>query len=117
MTPGLPPSEGVTQPEAESAAASGPAQRWYSKALAIIFATLCLEMGCFLLLFPWTGWASDFADFKPAWEPYWNHLSVRLVISALGLVNLYIAFVEIHRLRRFAKGRPINYPVDRQSVE
>jgi hypothetical protein len=111
MTPGLPPSEGVTPPgapapEAQSAATPGPAQRWYSKALAIFFATLCLEMGCFLLLFPWTSWASDFSDFKPAWEPYWNNLFVRLVISALGLVNLYIAFVEIHRLRRFAKSRP-----------
>jgi hypothetical protein len=102
MTPGIPPN-GDAPPEAPPAADPTPAPRWYSKPLSILFATLCLQMGGFLLLFPWTRWATDFADFKPTWEPYWNHFPVRLAISALGAANLYIAGVEIYRLRRFVK--------------
>ena len=103
MTPGEPHSETVAPPDPEIAPRPQPPSRWYRKTLAILFATFCLEMGCFLLLFPWTGWASDFAAFKPAWAPYWEHVYTRIAISALGLANLYIAFLEIHRLRRFAK--------------
>jgi hypothetical protein len=103
MTPSEPQSEAVTPPGANGAVSPRAGYRWYHKALAIIFATFCLEMGCFLLLFPWTDWASDFAAFKPTWAPYWEHMYARIAISGLGLVNLFIAFVEIYRLRRFAK--------------
>lgn len=102
MMPGEPQSEAMAR-TAESAGDPPAAYRWYHKALAIALATFCLEMGCFLLFFPWTSWSSDFAAFKPAWEPYWNHVYVRIGISALGLANLYIALIEIFRLRRFAK--------------
>ncbi len=99
----MPGEDAMPPPGAEIASGTRARYRWYHKAVAVVFATLCLEMACFLLLFPWTRWASDFAAFKPAWEPYWNHLYIRVGISALGLVNLYIAFLEIYRLRRFAK--------------
>jgi hypothetical protein len=90
-------------PGAEGPAKPRATYRWYHKTLSIVFATLCLEMGCFLLLFPWTQWAADFADFKPAWAIYWDRTYIRLAISALGLVNLYIALIEIYRLRRFQR--------------
>jgi hypothetical protein len=103
MTPGEPQSEAPASPATEPVARSHAAHRWYSKTLAVLFAAFCLEMGFFLLLFPWTSWASDFAAFKPAWAPHWEHAWVRIAISALGAVNLYVASVEIYRLRRFAK--------------
>jgi hypothetical protein len=71
--------------------------------LAVLFAACCLEIGCFLLMFPWTSYARDFAAFRPEWRAYWDNLYARGAISGLGLVNLYIAFLEIYRLRRFAR--------------
>ena len=77
--------------------------RWFHRLSAVLFATFCLEVGCFLLIFPWTGYATDFAAFRPEWRHYWYNAYVRGAISGLGLVNLYISFVEIFRLRRFAR--------------
>jgi hypothetical protein len=70
---------------------------------AVLFATVCLEIGCFLLIFPWTSYATDFAAFRPEWRQYWDNMYVRGAISGLGLINLYIALIEIFRLRRFAR--------------
>ena len=103
MTAGEPQSNAVTGPEAVASARSVARYHWYQKALAIGFATLCLEMGCFLVLFPWTRWAEDFAAFQPVWAPYWDNPYARVAISGLGVVNLVISFIEIHRLRRFAR--------------
>ncbi len=102
MTPAEPPP-----PEAAAMvlppAPSGPRYRWYHKLGAVLFVTVCLEIGFFLAVFPWTPWAADFAAFRPQWRAYWDSAFVRGAISGLGLVNLYVAFVEIFRLRRFAK--------------
>ena len=103
MTPGEPQSEAPPPPATEPLARGRVTHRWYRKTLAVFFATFCLEMGFFLLLFPWTAWASDFAAFKPTWAPYWENAWVRIAISALGAVNLYVASIEIYRLRRFAR--------------
>ena len=56
-------------------------------------------------MFPWTEyWDSNyFSAFLPAWQPYWDNMYVRGAISGLGVVNLYISFIEIFRLRRFAR--------------
>jgi hypothetical protein len=82
---------------------TAPSYHWLRKLLAVVFATLCLETGFFLLIFPWTSWAADFAHFRPEWREYWDNTFVRGAISGLGLVNLYVALVEIANLRRFAK--------------
>ena len=76
--------------------------RWYHKMSAVVFATICLEIGCFLLIFPWTSYATDFTAFRPEWGQYLKNMYVQGAISGLGLVNLYIAFIEVFRLRRFA---------------
>ena len=97
------PGTGAVQPPAtETPAPSRPAYRWYHKLLAVVFATICLEIGFFLVVFPWTSYATNFAAFKPEWRPYWHNVYVRCAITGLGVVNLYVAFVEIFRLRRFA---------------
>ncbi|MGD0498746.1 MAG: hypothetical protein ABSC23_09960 [Bryobacteraceae bacterium] len=102
MTPGDPVAGAAPPPAVETSPLPQSAYRWYHKLTAVVFATFCLEIGFFLVVFPWTSYAADFAAFKPAWQPYWYNPYMRCAITALGLVNLYIAFVEIFRLRRFA---------------
>ena len=82
-----------------------PVYRWYHKTFAVVLIAFCLEIGLFLLIFPWTEYweANYFAAFVPEWHQYWDNMYVRGAISGLGVVNLYISFVEIFRLRRFAR--------------
>jgi hypothetical protein len=82
-----------------------PRHRWYHKMSAVLFITFCLEIGFFLLIFPWTEfWDNNyFSTLIPEWRFYWDNLYVRGAISGIGVVNLYISFVEMFRLRRFSK--------------
>jgi len=82
-----------------------PEFRWYHKITAVLFITFCLEIGFFLLIFPWTEfWENNyFAALVPEWHQYWGNMYVRGAISGVGVVNLYISFSEMFRLRRFAK--------------
>jgi len=109
MTPTEPDPPGALpaadQPEPGPVPVARPDFRWYHKMFAVLFITFCLEVGFFLLIFPWTdSWDRNyFAGFAPKWSAYWNNLYVRGAVSGLGVVNLYISFVEVFRLRRFAK--------------
>jgi hypothetical protein len=89
----------------EIAPVAAPPPRWYHKVSAVLFITFCLEIGLFLLVFPWTEyWDSNyFSELFPAWQPYWDNMYVRGAISGLGVINLYISFIEIFRLRRFSR--------------
>ena len=82
-----------------------PVYHWYHKMSAVIFITFCLEIGLFLLIFPWTDYwpVNYFSTLIPAWSSYWDNMYVRGAISGLGVLNLYISFIEIFRLRRFAR--------------
>jgi len=84
---------------------SPPPPRWFHKVSAILFITFCLEIGIFLLVFPWTEYwdLNYFSGLVPSWQPVWDNMYVRGAISGLGVVNLYISFIEIFRLRRFAR--------------
>ena len=75
--------------------------------LLVIF---CLEIGIFLLIFPWSRyWDTNFfSEMVPEWRQYWANTYFRGLVSGLGVANLYIALVEAFRLRRFAGKRPIN---------
>ena len=99
----IPPAPASDGAPATSAGRSRPACRWYHKLSAVLFATICLEIGCYLAIFPWTSSTTDFAAFRPEWRQYVDNLYVRGAISGLGLINLYIAAIEIFRLRRFAR--------------
>lgn len=82
-----------------------PEYRWYHKVWAVLLITFCMEIGFFLVIFPWTGsWEHNyFSSFIPEWHRFWDNMYVRGAISGLGVVNLWISFAEIFRLRRFAK--------------
>jgi hypothetical protein len=78
-----------------------PRYRWYHKVAAVLFITFCLDIGLFLLIFPWTDYWSSFAAFARTVRPYVDNLYVRGAISGLGILNLYISLGEVFRLRRF----------------
>ena len=72
--------------------------------LALLIVIVCLELGLFLLVFPWTDyWTSNyFATFIPQYFWVWENAYFRGAVSGLGVVNLCICFSEIIRLRRFS---------------
>jgi hypothetical protein len=67
-------------------------------------AVFCFELGVFLLLFPWTHyWDVSYGLFLPAWvRPLWANPYFRGAVSGVGLLNIYISFAEVFRLRRFS---------------
>jgi hypothetical protein len=94
-----------TIPAAHAPAEAPPRFKWYHKLSAVVFITFCLEVGFFLLIFPWTdAWDNSyFANLGPDWHIYWGNMYVRGAVSGVGVVNLYISFLEMFRLRRFAR--------------
>lgn len=103
----MPPQPQVPAREAEVAHSAAPesAYQWYHKLAALLFIVFCLELGVFLLLFPWSSWWNQnfFSTVVPEWHQYWSNAYVRGAVSGLGVLNLYIALVEIFRLRRFSR--------------
>lgn len=91
-------TEPIPAPEAQH-------YRWYHVALALIFIVFCLELGLFLVVFPWSDFweRSFFSQLAPELRIYWDNAFLRGAISGLGLVNVYISLLEIFRLRRFAR--------------
>jgi hypothetical protein len=79
--------------------------RWYHKASALLFAVFCFELGVFLLVFPWLdSWSGNsIRSLHPWLRIVWNQPEFRGAVSGLGVINLYIALVEIIRLRRFSQ--------------
>ena len=78
---------------------------WMQKLSAILFCVFCLELGLFLLIYPWLGnlWNQNwFFGLRPEWQRFLLSEQFRGAISGLGILNLFIAFLEILRLRRFA---------------
>ena len=57
---------------------------------AVVFITFCLEIGLFLLIFPWTEYwdGNYFSSLLPQLRDYWNNMYVRGAVSGLGVVNL-----------------------------
>jgi len=94
-------TEPITAPEA-------PRYRWYHVAAALIFIVFCMELGMFLVIFPWSAFwdRSFFFSLAPEGRLYWDNTYLRGAVSGLGIVNVYIALVEIFRLRRFARRSP-----------
>ena len=87
---------------------------WYHKLTALLFAIFCFEMGLFLLIFPWIGnqWETNYfasisadsyraASVAQWWRLLWISPYFRGAVSGLGVINIYIAVLEIFRLRRF----------------
>ena len=88
------------QPELETPV-ERPHSGWYRRLGALQFVIFCFEIGVFLLVFPWldpwdNNWVADMRWLARVWDnPYF-----RGALSGLGLLNIYISFVEVFRLKR-----------------
>ncbi len=95
----------MTRREEETADTAAAQHRWYHKAASVLFAIFCFEIGLFLLYLPWSRyWDDHFLATYPAWHAWWASPFLRGAVSGLGIVNLYISFGEVFRLRRFSAG-------------
>jgi len=92
-------------PAPEAPPPDAPPHRWLHIGLALIFIVFCLELGMFLVIFPWSDlWdRSFFSALAPEWRTFWDNAYLRGAVSGLGIVNLYISLTEIFRLRRFSR--------------
>jgi len=66
------------------------------KILRYLFALLTLEIGLFLIVFPWTDrWMFNYMQDTNTWlRDVWEDPYFRGAISGLGVVNIYLAFLD-----------------------
>ncbi len=81
--------------------------RWYHKLSGLLYVIFCFEMGIFLLVLPWLRiWETNYFSWVVPdsgwWRGLWLSPYVRGIVSGVGLVNIFIALVEVFRLRRFS---------------
>jgi hypothetical protein len=84
-------------------APAGPS--WSQRLGSVLLIIICLELGLFLLIYPWSdGWSDNYfawavrGSIQPAWHAFWTNSFVRGAISGMGAVNLWIAVTEVFRL-------------------
>ena len=71
--------------------------KWHRRVLGFCLAIFAFELGLFLVIFPWLGnWdLSWVAVHSPGLSAFWMSHYFRGAISGLGLLNIYIAVVEL----------------------
>jgi len=97
----------VVGPQVEDAAAPpAPVRFWHRRVWAICFAIFALEIGLFLVVFPWMdSWTvNHLQTWFPRLQDLWGDPYLRGAVSGLGLVNVYIAGGEVIRLIRGPRG-------------
>ncbi len=92
-------------PETEQAGpppSSGRFEQLHRRVLGICLVTFALEIGLFLVVYPWTrGWALNFLPVRVGGlVDVWMSYSLRAAVSALGAVDMWIAGAEFLRLVR-----------------
>jgi hypothetical protein len=76
---------------------------WQNRLLSISFAIFAFEIGLFLVIFPWLGdaWSSNFFEaLSPSLQGLWDGPYLRGAVSGLGLINMYIALLQVARMFR-----------------
>ena len=74
------------------------------KLAAVLFCVFCIELGLFLLFYPWLGhlWERNWLlRFRPEWTAFLMSEEFRGAVSGLGILNLFVGLIETFRLRRF----------------
>jgi hypothetical protein len=90
------------EPPAQLEVVPRPEYRWYHKTAGLIAVILLFELGIFLLVWPWTKeW--DLTILPNDLRRIWNSNYFRGGASGLGVLNLYLFFIEVFRLRRFSR--------------
>lgn len=90
--PQIPADPSLDQPE-------GPRRHWL---LLLCFALFSFEIGIFLVVFPWMdNWSLNyFAGASPRLEDLWEEPALKGAVSGLGMVNIYVAILQLIRLFR-----------------
>jgi hypothetical protein len=72
------------------------------KVVHYCFALFTLEIGLFLLIFPWTEtWLlNELQDKTPLLQELWQNPFVRTGLSGLGVLNIYLAISDFLRTLR-----------------
>lgn len=97
--------EQPTGPPALGVKGSEPPMRprpWQSMLLSISFALFCLEIGAFLVVFPWLdSWNLNyFSAVSSRIQDIWDAQYFRGAISGIGLLNVWVALHQIRNLFR-----------------
>ena len=73
--------------------------RWHQRVLGFCLVVFALELGLFLLVFPWlSSWNMSWIPVhSPEFTSLWMSRYFRGALSGLGILNLYIAFTELLR--------------------
>lgn len=73
--------------------------KWHRRVLGFCFVIFAFELGLFLVVFPWlqTWDLSWVPAHSPHFSAMWMSSYFRGALSGLGLLNIYIAFVELVR--------------------
>ena len=97
----------MTEPTEATSAPAVPAHHWFQKVSAIVFIIFCLELGLFLVIYPWTeDWDHNlFASSLhiARWNEWWHSPFLKGALSGLGFLDLWVSLGEIFRLRRFSR--------------
>ncbi len=73
--------------------------RWQKRVLGFCFALFALEVGLFLIIFPWRdSWDLNWVPLQNAkLRLIWMSPYFRGALSGLGLVNIYVGLAELGR--------------------
>ena len=83
----------------EPAGTSGRQRTWQRRLLGICFAIFTVEVGLFLVVFPWTDtWNLNYLQGLIPIQGFWVNPFFRGALTGLGVVNLYLACLEVARL-------------------
>ena len=82
-----------------------PRASWFQRIASVLFVIFCLELGLFLMIYPWTeSWSANYFSWigplklQPRWHEIWNNPYLRGAVSGLGLVNIWVAVAEALRM-------------------
>jgi hypothetical protein len=84
-------------PAPESTQKRGRLARWHRRVLGFCIVIFALEIGIFLTVFPWlSNWDQSWIPVhEPKLASVWMSPYFRSALSGLGLLNIYIAAVEL----------------------
>jgi hypothetical protein len=76
--------------------------RWGRWIRGLLTAAVCTMVGTLLVLLPWVpGWDQNyFSGSRPEWYAVWMNSYFRGAVSGVGVLNLYISFLELLGLVR-----------------
>ena len=83
-----------------------PPQSKISKALFVVYVLYCLEVGVFLLIYPWIiSWEQNFLLYQfPFLKSLFLNLFFRGAVSGLGIANIILGAWEVaHSYQYFKK--------------